>query len=127
VPGRRVIWSGNFLRASLDADSIPSGPFSTLTSSVEPNRNFKPGVSAVSYAIPGIAAMMKEAVFRWSFTYAHHAGGRDVDSAAALLARRPEIADTLITHRFPLADAPEAFRVAADRAHGAIKVVLEPA
>jgi 2-desacetyl-2-hydroxyethyl bacteriochlorophyllide A dehydrogenase len=76
--------------------------------------------------MPGLAAAMKEATFRWSFTYGHHAAGRDVDAAAALLARRPEIADTLITHRFPLADAPEAFRVAADRAHGAIKVVLEP-
>jgi len=77
--------------------------------------------------MPGIAAMMKEATFKWAFTYAHHAGGRDIDTAAALLARRPEIADTLITHRFPLTDAPEAFRVAADRARGAIKVVLEPA
>ncbi|MFA5884906.1 MAG: alcohol dehydrogenase catalytic domain-containing protein [Acidimicrobiia bacterium] len=77
--------------------------------------------------MPGVAAMMKEATFKWAFTYAHHGGGRDVDTAAALLARRPEIATTLITHRFPLADAPEAFRVAADRAHGAIKVVLEPA
>jgi threonine dehydrogenase-like Zn-dependent dehydrogenase len=77
--------------------------------------------------LPGVAAMMKEATFKWAFTYGHHGGGRDVDTAAALLARRPEIADTLITHRFPLVDAPEAFRVAADRAHGAIKVVLEPA
>jgi len=77
--------------------------------------------------MPGIAAAMKEATFTWAYTYAHHGGGRDVDTAAALLARRPDIADTLVTHRFPLADAPEAFRVAADRAHGAIKVVLEPA
>lgn len=77
-------------------------------------------------AISGFAAAMKEATLRWSFTQSHHSGGRDVDTAAALLARRPEIARTLITHRFPLADAPEAFRVAADRAHGAIKVVLDP-
>jgi 2-desacetyl-2-hydroxyethyl bacteriochlorophyllide A dehydrogenase len=75
--------------------------------------------------IPGVVAMMKEATLRWAFTYAQHAGGRDVDTAAALLARRPEIAETLITHRLPLDDASEAFRLAADRAH-AIKVVLEP-
>lgn len=77
-------------------------------------------------AIPGIPALMKELVFRWSYTYGSHAGGRDLDDAAALLARDPEIAATLVTHRFPLDEAPEAFRVAADRASGAIKVVLEP-
>lgn len=54
-------------------------------------------------------------------------GERDVDTAARLLAAHPEIASTLITHRFPLGDAVHAFRVAADRAAGAIKVVLEPA
>lgn len=43
-----------------------------------------------------------------------------------MLAAQPEILDTIITHRFPLEDAPEAFRVAADRASGAIRVVLEP-
>jgi threonine dehydrogenase-like Zn-dependent dehydrogenase len=77
--------------------------------------------------LPSLPAMMKEATLKWAFTYARHAGGRDLDTAAALLARRPEIAATLITHRVPLTDAPDAFRIAADRAHGAIKVVLEPA
>lgn len=78
-------------------------------------------------AIPGIPALMKELGFRWSYTYGTHADGhRDLDDAAALLAGDPEIAATLVTHRFPLDDAAEAFRVAADRAHGAIKVVLEP-
>ena len=52
--------------------------------------------------------------------------GRDVDDAAALLARRPEVAQTLITHRFPIEDATEAFRVAADRAAGALRVVIHP-
>jgi threonine dehydrogenase-like Zn-dependent dehydrogenase len=77
-------------------------------------------------AIPGIPALMKELGFQWSYCYSTHEGGHDLDDAAALLAQNPEIATTLITHRFPLEDAPEAFRVAADREHGAIKVILEP-
>jgi len=76
--------------------------------------------------IPGVVAMMKEATLRWAFTYAQHAGGRDLDTAAALLARRPEIAAALITHRLPLDDARDAFRIAGERAEGAIKVVLDP-
>jgi 2-desacetyl-2-hydroxyethyl bacteriochlorophyllide A dehydrogenase len=77
-------------------------------------------------AIPGIPAIMKELGFAWSYCYSTHEQGHDLDDAAALLARNPEIAATLITHRFPLVDAPEAFRVAADRAQGTIKVILEP-
>lgn len=76
--------------------------------------------------IPGMSVGMKELDLRWSFTYGTHEHGRDLDDAAALLAGDPEIAATLITHRFPLDDAAEAFRVAADRSAGAIKVVLEP-
>jgi threonine dehydrogenase-like Zn-dependent dehydrogenase len=76
--------------------------------------------------LPGIPSAMKELTYRWGYTYGTHPGGRDVDTAAALLASHPDIASTLITHRFPLDDAAEAFRVAADRAAGTIKVVLEP-
>jgi threonine dehydrogenase-like Zn-dependent dehydrogenase len=45
---------------------------------------------------------------------------------ATMLAEDPEIARTIITHRFPIEDATEAFRVASDRASGAIRVVIEP-
>ena len=60
--------------------------------------------------------------------FSGHAFGRkrDIDVAAALLADAPEIARALITHRFPLDAAVAAFDAAADRASGAIKVVLEP-
>jgi len=73
-----------------------------------------------------LPAMMKEVRIVTSLTYNRHAGGRDFDSAAALLAARPEIASILITHRFPLEESRAAFAVAADRSSGAIKVVIEP-
>ncbi len=52
--------------------------------------------------------------------------GTDMQAAAQLLADLPEVAGALITHRFPLAEAAHAFDVAADRAAGAIKIVLTP-
>jgi threonine dehydrogenase-like Zn-dependent dehydrogenase len=42
------------------------------------------------------------------------------------MARRPDLADVLITHRLPLDAAPVAFEIARKRSEGAIKVVLEP-
>jgi threonine dehydrogenase-like Zn-dependent dehydrogenase len=68
----------------------------------------------------------KEARVIPSLGYCAHDGVREMDEAAAMLAEDPEIARVLVTHRFPLEDAEEAFRVAADRSKGAIRVVLEP-
>jgi threonine dehydrogenase-like Zn-dependent dehydrogenase len=73
-----------------------------------------------------IPAMMKEITIVSSFMYASNGSVRDSDVAAMLLSRHPEIAKALITHRFPLAEAKQAFAVARDRKAGAIKVVLEP-
>ena len=61
-----------------------------------------------------------------SLGYCAHDGGREMEDAAAMLADQPEIARTLITHRFPIEDAAEAFRVASERAGGAVRVVIEP-
>ena len=61
-----------------------------------------------------------------SLGYCEHDGVREMEEAAAMLAGDPEIVRTVITHRFPLEDAAEAFRVASDRGSGAIRVVLEP-
>lgn len=73
-----------------------------------------------------IPAMMKEITIVSSFMYASNGTVRDSDVAAALLSRYPGIAEALITHRFPLGEAKQAFAVARDRKAGAIKVVLEP-
>ena len=61
-----------------------------------------------------------------SLGYCRHESGREIEDAAAMLAEDPEIVRAIVTHRYPIEDASEAFRVAADRASGAIRVVIEP-
>jgi len=61
-----------------------------------------------------------------SLGYCAHDDVREMDEAAAMLAEDPEIARTIITHRFPIEDALEAFRVASDKTSNAIRVVIEP-
>ena len=76
-------------------------------------------------SMPGIPLCMKEIRVVPSSMYSRVGKVRDFDVAAGLLSARPEMADALITHRFPLDEAVRAFAAAADRAAGAIKVVLE--
>jgi threonine dehydrogenase-like Zn-dependent dehydrogenase len=71
-------------------------------------------------------AQMREVTIVPAFVYGEAHGQREFETAAATCAARPEIAPALITHRFGLDEAPRAFSVASDRAHGAIKVVLHP-
>ena len=76
--------------------------------------------------LPGFALQLGEIDLVPSVYYGHHDGVREFDEAARVLAELPELAPTLITHRFPLSEAAHAFEVAADRSAGAIRVVLEP-
>ena len=71
-------------------------------------------------------AQMREVTIVPAFVYGEAHGHREFATAAALLGEHPEIIPALITHRFGLDEAPRAFAVATDRAHGAIKVVLHP-
>ncbi|HET9731031.1 MAG TPA: alcohol dehydrogenase, partial [Acidimicrobiia bacterium] len=77
-------------------------------------------------AVSWLTAQMRELTLVPAMMYGHAHGAREFDTAAQILAVHPEIVDALITHRFGLDDAPHAFAVAADRAAGAIKVVLHP-
>lgn len=68
--------------------------------------------------------LMKEITLVPTMFYSHGHDHDDFADAAGLLARAPAIHSHLVTHRFPLEDAAEAFRTAADRASGALKVHL---
>ncbi|GAB3272482.1 zinc-dependent alcohol dehydrogenase [Parahaliea aestuarii] len=91
----------------------------------------KPGATILMLAtywggltMPAMQMMMKELRTVTSMAQARQGLVRDVEIAAATLARNPLIAPTLITHRLPLEAAAEAFAIAGDRARGAIKVAF---
>lgn len=74
----------------------------------------------------GMTFQMKELTIQPAFTYGHHHGAGEFAEAARVLDAVPDLADALVTHRFGLDDAAEAFRVAGDRDEDPIKVVVHP-
>lgn len=76
---------------------------------------------------PGMQITLKEIRIVPSSMYGRSATGRDIDAAASILAAIPELPRAVITHRFPLDAAAEAFAAAADRSAGAIKVAFDTA
>ncbi len=69
---------------------------------------------------------MKEAELLPAAMYRCHSPNRTFDEAGRALADHTHIARTLVSHRFPLEAAPQAFEIAANRQAGAIKIVFEP-
>jgi threonine dehydrogenase-like Zn-dependent dehydrogenase len=74
----------------------------------------------------GVQFQLKEITLVPAFTYGHHHGVSEFQQAAQLLAGATDLPEAVITHHFGLDDAAEAFRVAADRSTGSIKVVVHP-
>ena len=72
------------------------------------------------------AVMLKEINIVPAMFYNHSHDHNDFAAAAALVSGSPHIADAIVTHRFALSDAKEAFAVANNREAGAIKVHLHP-
>ena len=84
------------------------------------------GVFQTTMPVPGVMSLTKELTYVNSIAYGRHDGVRETGEVAAMLAANPDIAQAVITHRYPIGEATEAFRVAAGRDAGAIKVVIEP-
>jgi threonine dehydrogenase-like Zn-dependent dehydrogenase len=74
----------------------------------------------------GFNLLSKEITVVPATIYGLRNGRREFDDAVDVLAANPGIAEVLVTHRFGLDDAPEAFATAGNRAAGAIKVIIEP-
>ena len=75
--------------------------------------------------IPALSMGMKEISLVPSITYGHTTGQRDFDLAMSVLAASPELGRALITDRFPLDGAAEAFDAARNRSTGVIKVAID--
>jgi len=84
------------------------------------------GVHLGKVGIDWMTLFHREAAVIPSLGYCRHDDRTEMAEAAQLLADDPEIVAALVTHRFPIDDAPEAFRVAGDKTSGAIRVVIEP-
>jgi threonine dehydrogenase-like Zn-dependent dehydrogenase len=74
----------------------------------------------------GVVPMLKEINLVSAILCAHHHDSWEFEQAAEVITRFPDACSVIVTHRFPLDRAAEAFAVAADKSTGAIKVHLHP-
>lgn len=72
-----------------------------------------------------MALCLKETQLRVALFYGYHDGRRETDVAAELLGQLPDLPAALVSHRFELDQAADAFATAGDRAAGAVKVVID--
>lgn len=75
---------------------------------------------------PALSALIKEVRIVGSMIYNRSGGASDFDRAIGILSASKGALRGLVTHQFSLRDADRAFRTAADKSTGAIKVVVEP-
>jgi 2-desacetyl-2-hydroxyethyl bacteriochlorophyllide A dehydrogenase len=84
------------------------------------------GVFTQTAQINALGLMLKEAKIVGGITYCRPGLLSDFDVALRILAAAPDQARALITHRFPLDGAAEAFRTASDKSTRCLKVQLTP-
>lgn len=84
------------------------------------------GVFSQTAEINALALMLKEVTMVGGITYCRPGRRSDFDVALGILASEPALARALITHRFPLEKAAEAFATAADKGTKSLKVQVAP-
>ena len=84
------------------------------------------GLFTQSSQINALALMLKEARITGGITYCRPGMKSDFEVALSILEANHDRARALITHRYPLDQAAEAFAIASDKATGSIKVQLHP-
>ena len=124
--------------ASLGAGIEPGTGYDVVIDAVGSSRSLQQSIAAVkplgrigmagSFWNPvdmDVSFCVKELELVAASTYHCKAPQRDFEEAGRLLHAKPQLADLLVTHRFPLEAVGEAFNAAANRAGGAIKVLFE--
>ncbi len=80
------------------------------------------GVFTQAVQLNALGLMLKEVKMAGGITYCRPGQHTDFDTALGILQSQPDRARAIITHRFPLEEAAQAFATAADKSTGAIKV-----
>lgn len=80
------------------------------------------GLFTQAVEVNALALMLNETKLVGGITYCRPGARSDFDVALRILRSDPERARAVITHRFPLEDAMQAFAIAADKSSGSLKV-----
>jgi len=76
--------------------------------------------------VNALTMMLNEVRTAGAITYCRSGRLSDFEAALRMIEADPERARGIITHRFPLAEADQAFRTAADKSSASIKVQVHP-
>jgi 2-desacetyl-2-hydroxyethyl bacteriochlorophyllide A dehydrogenase len=84
------------------------------------------GLFTAPVQVNALTMMLNEVRTAGAITYCRSRRLSDFEAALRIIEADPERARGIITHRFPLAEADQAFRTAADKSSASIKVQVHP-
>src|SRR3990170_3320603 len=84
------------------------------------------GLFTAPVQVNALTMMLNEVRTAGAITYCRSGRLTDFETALRMIEADPERARGIITHRFPLAEADQAFRTAADKSSASIKVQVYP-